>query len=93
MKHHWRIRRGQGKQLTVTTSTTEAELLALSDAARSAQYWDRLMKHLGFKSDIPVVIALNLLTQPVVVDINMAKLGVQLRIRIQNQIYSLFVVY
>jgi hypothetical protein len=44
------------KQLTVTTSTTEAELLALSDAARSAQYWDRLMKHLGFKSDIPVVI-------------------------------------
>lgn len=39
------------KQPTVTTSTTEAELLALSDAARSMHYWGRLFTRIGFKPD------------------------------------------
>jgi hypothetical protein len=37
------------KLRTVTTSTTEAELLALSDAARTMQYTMRLLQHLGFR--------------------------------------------
>ncbi|KAJ5642646.1 hypothetical protein N7490_006646 [Penicillium lividum] len=37
------------KQKTVTTSTTEAELLGLSDAGRSLQWWDRLFGRIGFK--------------------------------------------
>jgi hypothetical protein len=36
------------KQKTVSTSTTEAELLALSNASREALWWDRLFKDLGF---------------------------------------------
>lgn len=37
------------KLRTVTTSTTEAELLALSEAARAMQYTIRLLRHLGFR--------------------------------------------
>jgi hypothetical protein len=36
------------KQKTVSTSTTEAELLALSNASKEAIWWDRLFKDLGF---------------------------------------------
>ncbi len=36
------------KQKTVTTSTTEAELLALSHAATEALWWNRIFKDLGF---------------------------------------------
>jgi hypothetical protein len=35
------------KQSTVTTSTTEAELLALSQAAKEAMFITRLVKELG----------------------------------------------
>ena len=44
------------KQRTVTTSTTEAELLALSDAARSLQWWRRLLNRLHFVPDHPYII-------------------------------------
>jgi hypothetical protein len=37
------------KQPTVTTSTTEAELLGLSDAARSLQWWKRFLDRISFK--------------------------------------------
>src|SRR5271170_5132927 len=37
------------KQATVTTSTTEAELLALSQAAKEAMFISRLVKELGIK--------------------------------------------
>jgi hypothetical protein len=37
------------KQRTVTTSTTEAELLGLSDAARSLQWWKRFLDRVSFK--------------------------------------------
>jgi hypothetical protein len=37
------------KQPTVTTSTTEAELLGLSDAARSLQWWNRFLERIAFK--------------------------------------------
>lgn len=36
------------KQPTVTTSTTEAELLGLSEAGKQVQWWRRLMNSLGF---------------------------------------------
>src|SRR5207248_4897786 len=39
------------KQKTVTTSTTEAELLALSHAATEALWWNRLFEDIGFKLD------------------------------------------
>ena len=39
------------KQATVTTSTTEAELLALSQAAGEAYYVGRLLKELGIGLD------------------------------------------
>ena len=37
------------KQKTVSTSTTEAELLALSHAAMEALWWNRIFEDLGFK--------------------------------------------
>jgi hypothetical protein len=37
------------KQPTVTTSTTEAELLGMSDAARSLQWWKRFLERIAFK--------------------------------------------
>jgi hypothetical protein len=37
-----------GKQRTVTTSTTEAELLALSEAAKNVFWWKRLFLDIGF---------------------------------------------
>ncbi|KAF7174442.1 hypothetical protein CNMCM5623_007239 [Aspergillus felis] len=37
-----------GKQRTVTTSTTEAELLALSEAAKNVYWWKRLFLDIGF---------------------------------------------
>lgn len=37
-----------GKQRTVTTSTTEAELLAISEAARTMSMWKRLFKAIRF---------------------------------------------
>jgi hypothetical protein len=39
------------KQKTVTTSTTEAELLSLSEAGKQLQWWQRLSNHVGFTSD------------------------------------------
>jgi len=36
-----------GKQKTVTTSTTEAELLALSHASKEVYYWIRFFKGIG----------------------------------------------
>ena len=39
------------KQETVTTSTTEAELLALSQAAKEALFVSRLIKELKIKLD------------------------------------------
>jgi len=39
----WRV----GKQKTVTTSTTEAELLALSHASKEVYYWIRFFKGIG----------------------------------------------
>jgi hypothetical protein len=44
------------KQRTVTTSTTEAELLALSDAARSVQYTMRLLTNLGFRPSHHIIL-------------------------------------
>ncbi|KAJ6114763.1 hypothetical protein N7486_000541 [Penicillium sp. IBT 16267x] len=37
------------RQRTVTTSTTEAELLGLSDAGKALQWWDRLFRRIGFE--------------------------------------------
>jgi hypothetical protein len=44
------------KQKTVTTSTTEAELLALTHAATEALWWNRLFEDVGFRLDHDVVI-------------------------------------
>jgi Reverse transcriptase (RNA-dependent DNA polymerase) len=44
------------KQPTVTTSTTEAELLGLSDAARSLQWWKRFIARIQFTPDHPISI-------------------------------------
>ncbi|CAG8897453.1 unnamed protein product [Penicillium nalgiovense] len=45
------------KQKTVTTSTTEAELLALSEAGKTVLWWHRVLKSLGFKASHPMSIA------------------------------------
>ncbi|KAJ6111048.1 hypothetical protein N7486_003283 [Penicillium sp. IBT 16267x] len=37
------------RQRTVTTSTTEAELLGLSDAGKALQWWYRLFRRIGFE--------------------------------------------
>lgn len=37
------------KQKTVTTSTTEAELLALAEAGKTVQWWRRVLHALGFE--------------------------------------------
>ena len=39
------------KQATVTTSSTEAELLAISQAAKEAMFTDRLIRELGVNTD------------------------------------------
>ncbi|CRG92922.1 hypothetical protein PISL3812_10003 [Talaromyces islandicus] len=39
------------KQKTITTSTTEAELLSLSDVGKQIQVWNRLFKSISFKLD------------------------------------------
>lgn len=39
------------KQPTITTSTTEAELLALSQAAKGVQWWNRVLGRIGFVPD------------------------------------------
>lgn len=44
------------KQKTVTTSTTEAELLALTHAATEALWWNRLFEDVGFRLDHELVI-------------------------------------
>ncbi|KAJ6088976.1 hypothetical protein N7499_003084 [Penicillium canescens] len=44
------------KQRTVTTSTTEAELLGLSDAGKALQWWDRLFTRIGFQYPQPLTI-------------------------------------
>jgi hypothetical protein len=44
------------KQKTVTTSTTEAELLALTHAATEALWWNRLFEDIGFRLDHELVI-------------------------------------
>ena len=45
------------KQKTVTTSTTEAELLALSEAGKTVLWWHRVLESLGFKASHPMSIA------------------------------------
>ncbi|KAI2685533.1 hypothetical protein LCP963914a_4860 [Penicillium roqueforti] len=44
------------KQKTVTTSTTEAELLALAEAGKTVQWWRRVLNALGFEPDHPLSI-------------------------------------
>jgi hypothetical protein len=44
------------KQDTVTTSSTEAELLALSQAVKEAIFMSRLFKVMTFKINEPLVI-------------------------------------
>ncbi|KAG0155339.1 hypothetical protein PDIDSM_914 [Penicillium digitatum] len=44
------------KQQTVTTSTTEAELLALAEAGKTIQWWRRVLHSLGFEPDHPLSI-------------------------------------
>jgi hypothetical protein len=44
------------KQPTVTTSTTEAELLGLSEAGKHLQWWRRILQRIGFQFDHPIVI-------------------------------------
>lgn len=45
------------KQPTVTTSTTEAELLGLSEAGKHLQWWRRILQRIGFQFDHPIVIS------------------------------------
>jgi hypothetical protein len=40
-----------GKQKTVTTSTTEAELLAVSNTAKETFWWQRMFRDIGFELD------------------------------------------
>jgi hypothetical protein len=40
------------KQRTITTSTTEAELLALSETAKTALWWKRLLNGIGFDDEM-----------------------------------------
>jgi transposase InsO family protein len=49
------------KQKTVTTSTTEAELLAISNAARETFWWKRFFKDIGLEldSDKPTILCDN----------------------------------
>jgi hypothetical protein len=44
------------KQRTVTTSTTEAELLGLSEAGKHLQWWRRLLGHVGFDTSHVITI-------------------------------------
>lgn len=44
------------KQPTVTTSTTEAELLAMSDAGRSLMWWRRFLDRISFKPSHPITL-------------------------------------
>lgn len=44
------------KQHTVTTSTTEAELLAISEAGKQLFWWKRLFKAIGYHPDHELVI-------------------------------------
>ena len=44
------------KQPTVTTSTTEAELLGLTEAGKQLQWWQRLLKNVGFKPSHTITI-------------------------------------
>jgi hypothetical protein len=44
------------KQRTVTTSTTEAELLALSSAAKEAIWWKRFFKSIDLELDHDLVL-------------------------------------
>jgi hypothetical protein len=44
------------KQRTVTTSSTEAELLALSNAAKEMIWWNRLFQAIRFNTQIPLSI-------------------------------------
>jgi hypothetical protein len=44
------------KQPTVTTSTTEAELLGLSEAGKHLQWWRRLLQNVGLKLSHPITI-------------------------------------
>lgn len=45
-----------GKQMTVTTSSTEAELLALADAGKHLFWWIRLFDTIHFEPECPIVI-------------------------------------
>jgi hypothetical protein len=49
---HWHAT----KQKTVTTSTTEAELLALSTASREMMWWTQFFDAIRFKTDEPISI-------------------------------------
>ena len=54
-------------QRSVTKSTTEAELLALSTAASELQAWNRLFKHIKFNLEmVPTIFCDNLQTVGVV---------------------------
>ena len=43
------------KQKTVTTSTTEAELLALSQTAKQAAQWNRILKDINYSEPMPPI--------------------------------------
>ena len=44
------------KQATVTTSSTEAELLALSETSRQTLWWERFFNSINFDPDQPTII-------------------------------------